>query len=108
MAAHPALTFTTFTVSVSIVPALPSRMSLLKMSVSEGYGPAVSLGVTAHAALVEPVVVVPEDDVSVGLVGELLPHPIARAAPAAAPSPPSSSRRPIFFMLMFCSFVVPD
>ena len=74
-------------------------MSLLKISVSDGYGPAVSLGVTAHAALVDPVVVVPEDDVSVGLVGEL-PQPTAIAAPAAAPMTPRASRRPIFLMFM--------
>src|SRR5262245_27070361 len=74
-------------------------MSLLKMSVSDGYGPAVSLGVTAQAALVDSVVIVPEDDVAVGFVGEL-PHPIAIAALAADPMTPRASRRPIFLMLM--------
>jgi len=49
--------------------------------------------------LVDPVVVVPEDVVSVGLVAEL-PHPIAIAALAAAPMTPRASRRPILLMLV--------
>jgi hypothetical protein len=72
-------------------------MSLRKRSVSEGYGPAVSVGVTAHAEFV-PVVVVVVDDVEEGLVGEL-PQPMTTAAPAAAPMAPNSSRRLIF---LFC------
>ena len=71
-------------------------MSLRKRSVSDGYGPTVSVGVTAHAALV-PVVVVVVVVVEVGLVGEL-PHPKATAAPAAAPMAPMSSRRLIFLL----------
>jgi hypothetical protein len=95
-AAHAAVTFTTLTVNVNSVPVLPSRISLRKMSVNEGYGPAVSVGVTAHAAFVDPVVVV---DVNVsGLVGEP-PHPKASATPAA-PITPSASRRPTFLMLI--------
>ncbi len=78
-------------------------MSLRKMSVSDGNGPAVSLGVTAHAALVDPVVVVVDDVVS-GLVGDPLPQPKASAAPAA-PMAPSASRRPSF-LLMLCSLCV--
>jgi hypothetical protein len=70
-------------------------MSLRIKSVSDGYGPSVSVGVTAHAALV-PVVVVGVE-VDVGLVGEL-PHPNATAALAAAPMAPMSSRRLIFLL----------
>jgi hypothetical protein len=51
--------------------------------------------VTAHAAFVDPVVVVVEEAVS-GLVGDAPPQPKPMAAPAAAPIAPSNSRRPIF------------
>jgi len=61
------------------------------MSVRDGYGPAVSLGVTAHVALV--LVVVDPDVVSTdeGLVCES-PHAAATAA-AAAPIAPNAARR---------------
>ena len=49
---------TTVIVSASVVPLLPSRISLRIRSVSEGKGPTVSAGVTAHAELVPVVVVV--------------------------------------------------
>jgi hypothetical protein len=53
------------------------------MLVSEGKGPAVSLGVTAQAALVDEVAVAVEEvEFVVGLV-ELDPHP--KAAPRPAP-----------------------
>lgn len=57
----------------------------------DGYGPAVSLGVTAQVELV-PVVVVDPDVVSTadGLVCES-PHAAATAA-AAAPSAPNATR----------------
>jgi hypothetical protein len=54
------------------------------------------VGVTAQAALVDPVVV-PVVDVADGLVAELL-HPKPRAAPAAAPIAPMASRRLILFV----------
>src|SRR5262245_60079388 len=76
--------------SVSTVPCLPSRTSLRNNSTSEGYGPTVSVGVTAHAAFVDVVAVVVVDE---GLVGEPL-HPSASAAPAA-PTAPRASRRVI-------------
>jgi hypothetical protein len=66
-------------------------MSLRKRSVSDGNGPAVSFGVTAHAALVD-VVVVEVDDDDEGEAG-LSPHPYAKAAAAAAPMAPRASRR---------------
>ena len=72
-------------------------MSLRKKSVSDGNGPAVSPGVTAHALLVLPgevVVDVPES----GSVGEL-PHPNASAA-LAAPITPMASRLPILLLLI--------
>lgn len=67
-------------------------MSLRIMSVSDGYGPAVSLGVTEHEALVDVVgdVVVVVVDV-LGLVG-VSAHPTATAA-LAAPNTPSACRR---------------
>jgi len=61
------------------------------MLVTDGKGPIVSVGVTAQAAFVDPVVV-PAVDVADGLVAELL-HPKPRAAPAAAPIAPMASRR---------------
>ena len=63
---------TTVIARVSAVPLLPSRISLRMKSVSDGNGPAVSVGVTAHAAFVFPVVVPPV--VVVGLAG-VSPHP---------------------------------
>jgi hypothetical protein len=60
------------------------------MSVRDGYGPIVSVGVTAQAAFVL-VVVVPLVDVDDGLVGES-PHAAATAA-AAAPIAPIAARR---------------
>jgi hypothetical protein len=61
-------------VSVRIVPVLLSRISLRNRSIRDGNGPTVSVGVTAHAAFVDPVVVVVEPAVD-GLVGESAPHP---------------------------------
>jgi hypothetical protein len=65
------------------------------MSVNDGYGPTVSSGVTAQAALAVPpvvvavvVVVVVED----GPVGVSPPHASERAAPVR-PNAPSASRR---------------
>jgi hypothetical protein len=65
-------------------------MSLRNISVRDGYGPIVSLGVTAHAAFV---LVDPPVDVSTAdaLVGES-PHATATAA-AAAPIAPKAARR---------------
>jgi hypothetical protein len=83
---------TTFTVSVSGVPLRFSLMSLRNMSVRDGYGPAVSLGVTAHVAFVLVVGVVPDDvSTAVGLVCES-PQAAATAA-AAAPMAPNAARR---------------
>jgi hypothetical protein len=58
----------------------------------------VSVGVTAHAAFVEPPVVVLVVVVVSGLVGES-PQPSASAAPAALITP-IASRRPIFLLLI--------
>jgi len=71
-------------------------MSLRNRLVTDGNGPAVSLGVTAQAVLVEvgSVVVVELD----GEVTELL-QPNAAAAPAA-PIKLSASRRPILCVCM--------
>jgi hypothetical protein len=60
------------------------------MSVRDGYGPIVSVGVTAQVALVLVVVVLLED-VDDGLVGES-PHAAATAA-SAAPIEPKAARR---------------
>jgi hypothetical protein len=92
---------TTAIISVIVVPLLPSRMSLRKSSASEGYGPTVSDGVTAQAALVVPVPVVVVVMVD-GLVGLFPPHPSASAAPAA-PIAHIASRRPI--CLLFISLL---
>src|SRR4051812_16067216 len=81
----------------SSVPGLPSRMSLLNKWVRDGNGPAVSAGVTAHAALVEPAAAGAASTVADGAAGEL-PHPSAIAAPAA-PIIPIASRRPIFLFV---------
>jgi hypothetical protein len=71
-------------VNVRVVPFLPSRISLRIRSVSEGNGPAVSVGVTARENEEEdeepaagPLVVV-----ELGFVG-LSAQPNATAAPAA-------------------------
>src|SRR5262245_59360224 len=90
-------------VTVSGVPARFSRTSLRKKSARDGYGPSVSLGVTAHALFVETVSVIPLDPgvdavvpsaaLVVGLAGLLPPHAAAIAAPAAAPSAASTSLR---------------
>jgi hypothetical protein len=62
------------------------------MSVRDGYGPAVSFGVTAHVAFVLVVVVVADDmSTDVGLVCES-PQAAATAA-AAAPIAPNAARR---------------
>src|SRR5262245_51194774 len=74
-------------------------MSLRMRSVSEGNGPAVSWGVTAHCALVLVVVAVLGVVVVVGLVGDESPQPNANAAPAAL-NAPRASRRPIIFVVM--------
>jgi len=60
------------------------------MSVRDGYGPIVSVGVTAQLAFVL-VVVVLLDEVDDGLVGDS-PHATATAA-AAAPIAPKAARR---------------
>src|SRR6185503_19533296 len=75
----------------------PSRTSLLNRSVSDGYGPMVSVGVTAQAVLllVVGVVVLVVDD---GLAGES-PQPSATAAPAA-PIAAIASRRPILLVFI--------
>src|SRR6185436_7968040 len=78
-------------------------MSLRNISVSDGYGPTVSVGVTAQAALVEVVGVDPDDVAADGLAGES-PQPSAIAA-LAAPIAASASRRPIF--LLFISLSAP-
>jgi hypothetical protein len=62
------------------------------MSLREGYGPIVSVGVTAHVAFELVVVVVSLADVDDGLVGES-PHATATAA-AAAPIAPKAALRP--------------
>src|SRR4051812_24299091 len=80
----------------SSVPDLPSRISLLNKWVKDGKGPAVSAGVSAQAALVEPPAAGAASTVVEGAAGEL-PHPSAMAA-LAAPIIPSASRRPIFFV----------
>jgi len=71
-------------------------MSLRTRLVTDGYGPAVSLGVTAHDALLEVGSVV-VDEVVVGEVTELL-QPSAAAAPA--PIRVSASRLPIRYLCM--------
>jgi hypothetical protein len=61
------------------------------MSVRDGYGPIVSVGVTAQVAFVLVVVVVVLVDVDDGLVGDS-PHAAATAA-AAALIAPNAARR---------------
>ena len=78
-AAQALLTLTTLMVSVSGVPCRFSRMSLRNKSVRDGYGPIVSVGVTAQLAFVL-VVVVPVEVVDDGLVGD-------RRTPAATAAP---------------------
>jgi hypothetical protein len=60
------------------------------MSVRDGYGPIVSVGVTAQLAFVLVVVVLV--DVDDGLVGDSPPHAAATAA-AVAPMAPTAARR---------------
>ncbi|HKH71846.1 MAG TPA: hypothetical protein VKA59_10890 [Vicinamibacterales bacterium] len=60
------------------------------MSLRDGYGPIVSVGVTVQLAFVLVVVVLV--DVDDGLVGEDSPHAAATAA-AAAPIAPKAARR---------------
>jgi hypothetical protein len=74
-------------VSVNGVPCLFSRTSLRNISLRDGYGPIVSVGVSAQLAFVL-VVVVSVDDVDDGLVGDESPH-----AAAAAPIAPKAARR---------------
>src|SRR4051812_14123541 len=90
-----AFAFTTVRFSVRGRPGLPSVISrrkkaaLLNIPVRSGYGPAVSSGVTTHAAGLVPVVVsaVASERVDTdGATGDEL-QPAANAAPAA----PSSS-----------------
>jgi len=76
-------------------------MSLRTRLVTDGYGPAVSPGVTAHWALVDVGLLV-VDEVVVGDVTELL-QPYAAAAPAAPKSVVSASRLPIRCVFMLCS-----
>jgi hypothetical protein len=64
---------------------------LLIIPVVSGYGPRVSVGDTAQAALTVPGVVVVVVVVAVGLVDE--PPQAATAAPTPAPSAASTSRR---------------
>jgi hypothetical protein len=70
------------------------------MSVSDGYGPIVSDGVTAHAAAAVPPVVVSVVTAD-GLVGVSPPHPRESAA-LAAPITVRASRR-----LNFLCFIDP-
>jgi hypothetical protein len=67
-------------VNVRGTPLFPSRISLRIRCVNEGYGPAVSVGATAHAELV-PVVVVGVVVVLEGLVGVSPPQANVGAAP---------------------------
>src|SRR5262245_5869673 len=96
--AHAALVLTTLTARLSCSPDFPSRMSLRTKSCSDGYGPIVSVGDTAHAAAV-PVggtvvvvgdVVVAADAVVVGLVGVPSLQAAVESAAPAAPSIPSA------------------
>src|SRR5687767_11868614 len=64
---HPLLTFTTLSVRTTGVPPRPSRMSLRIRSTSDGYGPTVSVGATAHAAPDVPVGVTEAVGTSLGL-----------------------------------------
>jgi hypothetical protein len=91
-----AFALATFRVSVSGVPARSSRMSLRKMSARDGYGPIVSFGVTAHAAL-PPVVGVVVDVPDEGLVTESVPQPNATADPAAPMMAMASRLVSLFF-----------
>src|SRR5947209_3882428 len=94
--AQPLLALTTLIVSVNGVPGFPSRTSLRTNCPRDGYGPAVSDGVTTQVPLVDVVVdvvgVVVAAVVLDGLVG-VLPHAAASVAPAAAPSAPNAVRR---------------
>jgi hypothetical protein len=75
-------------------------MSLRNMSVRDGYGPAVSLGVTAHVAFVLVGVVPDAVSTAVGLVCES-PQAAATAA-AAAPMAPNAARRLSCLAIAWC------
>src|SRR5258705_2275363 len=98
-------------VSASGTPLLLSRMSLRKMSAFDGYGPAVSLGTTAHASSgddvppVAPVPVVAVEPTAEGLVAVSLPQAAATAAAPAAPMMRMTSRRSTL-LLSFCMSVL--
>jgi hypothetical protein len=87
-------------VSVTGVPLFPSRISLRIRSVSDGYGPIVSVGVTAQDAPDSVPVGVVVVVVVAGLVGEPAAQPNARAAPAA-PNIATASRRPGFLCSLY-------
>jgi hypothetical protein len=74
------------------------------MSVRDGYGPIVSVGVTMQALLVE-VVVAPVVEVSVGAAGES-PHAAATPAAAADPRAAKAERRLILLFNMFAGSCV--
>src|SRR3954447_15757843 len=103
--AHAELEFTTLIVSVSAMPWRSSRMSLRIRLVTEGNGPAVSLGVTAQAGFddVGSVVVVAAAD---GDVAELL-QPNAAAA-LTVPISVIASRLPIFVCFIISSWTSPS
>jgi hypothetical protein len=93
------LTLTTVMFNLTGSPVRLSRMSRRKKSCSEGYGPMVSLGVTAQLVAepagvgVVPVVVAGVVSASaVGLVGVPLHAAVVKAAPAA-PRRRTASRR---------------
>src|SRR4030095_489180 len=71
-------------------------MSLRKMSARDGYGPTVSFGVTAHAAL-PPVVGVVVEVLDEGLVTESVLQPNATADPAAPMMAMASRLVSLFF-----------
>src|SRR5262249_50666051 len=93
------LELTTLIVSVNGIPGRSSRMSLRNTLVIDGNGPAVSVGVTAHAALLDA-----GSAVGAAADGEGVEplQPNAAAAPAA-PINVSASRRPIFAAVMVLS-----
>ena len=100
-------TFTTVSTSMSGMPELPSRMSLLMRLVRDGYGPMVSVGETAQAADaatgVVVVVVVIDDALTVlGLVGVSPPQAAATPAAPTALSMPNASRLVNRVLSPFC------
>jgi hypothetical protein len=100
-------------VSASATPALFSRMSLRTMSDLDGNGPAVSLGATAHASLLDevppvapvPAAVVTVDATADGLVAVSLPHAAATAAAPAAPKIRITSRLSSLFSFALSLFI---